>query len=284
MAAKYSSPRAQDPRQWCPMARPMCARHLGSRVSARPDCYAHYWDLTLVPPNSVIGVDCQKAISEVLCERRPMKQAYWVLAVRDSLRAGNQSVVWVGGHSGEEHDETADYFAAITTQLPAPSATKSTEPWDLVVFGKRVLDPHKVWTKRQTRTHRHEGFHPWTFVPLRWKRVGRHKWICGLHQRMGFQHYATLWSNDQPKQECTSCWNRQYTTVHEYIVYCHDANPLVPHPLVQSWYSAWPNLGIVQAWWQLAQHKERRIAARLCILTSFECTPHKESMVCNCPC
>ena len=90
----------------------------------------------LCPHNWVIRVDCQGAISAVLSERRPMKEAYWVLAVRDSLRARNQSVVWVEGHSGEERNETADYFTKIPTQLPAPPATKSTGPWDLVVLAE----------------------------------------------------------------------------------------------------------------------------------------------------
>ena len=63
------------------------------------------------PNNSVIRVDCQGAISAVLSERRPMKEAYWVVAVGYSLSARNDSLVWVEGHSGEEHNESADYFA-----------------------------------------------------------------------------------------------------------------------------------------------------------------------------
>ena len=53
------------------------------------------------PRNSVIRVGCQGAISAVLSERRPMKEAYSLFAVPDSLVARNQSVVWVEGHSGE---------------------------------------------------------------------------------------------------------------------------------------------------------------------------------------
>ena len=80
------------------------------------------------PHNSVITPHCQGAISAVVSERRPIKEACSVLAVRDSLRARNQSVVSVEGHSGEEHNETVDYFAKIATQLPAPPAAKSTGP------------------------------------------------------------------------------------------------------------------------------------------------------------
>ena len=105
-------------------------------------------------------VDCQRAISAGLSDRRPMKEAYWVLAVRDSLVARNQTVVWVEGHSREDHKETADYFAKLATQLPAPPATKSTGPLDLVLLGERVLPPHKVWTRSQTPTHSHDGFPP----------------------------------------------------------------------------------------------------------------------------
>ena len=208
------------------------------------------------PHNSVIRVDCQGAISAELSERRPMKEAYWVLAVGDSLGTRNQSVLWVEGHSGEEYNETADYFAKIATQLPAPPANKSTGPRDVVVLGERVLPPHKVWTRSQTPTHRHEGFHPLSFVPLCWNRVGWHKWIFGLQQRIGFQHYATFWRDDPTKQECTSCGNRHNTSVHGYVAYCHDT-----HPLVQFWYSTWPNPGIVRVWSQSAHGKEKRIAA-----------------------
>ena len=61
-----------------------------------------------------------------------------------------------------------------------------------------------------------------------------------------------------------SCGNRHNTSVHGYLAYCHDT-----HPFVQSWYFAWPNPGIVTVWRQSAHHKERRIAARLCIPTSL---------------
>ena len=93
------------------------------------------------PPNSVIRVDCQGATSAVLSERRPMKEAHWLLTVRDSLSARNQSVVWVEGHSGEERNKSAEYFAKIATQLPAPTATAPKGPWDLVVLGERVPPP-----------------------------------------------------------------------------------------------------------------------------------------------
>ena len=45
------------------------------------------------PHNLVTRVDCQGAITAVLSERRSMKEAYWVLAVRNSISASNQSVV-----------------------------------------------------------------------------------------------------------------------------------------------------------------------------------------------
>ena len=187
-----------------------------------------------------------------------------MLAAPDSLGARNQSLVMVEGHSGEEHNETADYFAKIATHLPAQPAIKSTGPWDLVVLGERVPPPHEVWTRRQTPTHRHERFHPLSFVPLRWNRVVWHKWIFVLQQRIGLQHYATFWRDDPPKQECTSCGNRHNSSVHGYLAYCHDT-----HPLVQSWYSAWPSPGILRAWRQSAHCKERRIPARLCIPMSL---------------
>ena len=202
------------------------------------------------PQNYVIRVDCQGAISAVLSERRPMKEAHWVLAVRHPLNARNQSMVWVEVHSGEEHNETADYFAKIATQLPTPPAIKSTGPWDLVVLSEQVLPPHKVRTKSQTLTHRHEGSHPLSFVPLRWNLVGWHKWIFALQQRIGLQHCATFWRNDPPIQECTSCGNQHKTSVHRYLAYCHDT-----HPLVQWWYSALPKSG-------LCEHGGSRLTAK----------------------
>ena len=162
------------------------------------------------PLNSVIRLDCQGAISLVLSERRPMKGAHCVLVVRDSLSARNQSVVWIEGHSGDEHNEAGDYFATIATQLPAPPATKSTGPWDLVVWAERVLPPRKVWTKSQMPTHRHEGFNRMSFMPLRWNRVDWHMWIFSLQQRIGSQHYATFRRDVRPKQECTEAVPRTY--------------------------------------------------------------------------
>ena len=83
-----------------------------------------------------------------------------MLAVRDSLRARNQSAVWVEGHSGEENNETADHFAKTATQLPHPPAAKSTGPWDLVVLGERVLprtrygpEVRRGLTNRRGSTH-----------------------------------------------------------------------------------------------------------------------------------
>ena len=44
-----------------------------------------------------------------------------------------------------------------------------------------------------------------------------------------------------------SCGNPHNTSVHGYLAYCHDT-----HPLVQLWYSAWLNPGMVRAWRHLA--------------------------------
>ena len=51
------------------------------------------------PYNSAIRVDRQGAISAVPSERRPMKEAYWVLAVWDSLSARRNDVLcWSPNH------------------------------------------------------------------------------------------------------------------------------------------------------------------------------------------
>ena len=63
-----------------------------------------------------------------------MKEAHRVLAVHDSLRAKNQRVVCVEGHTAEEHNETADYFVKIATKLApslCPRAEQSMETSDL---------------------------------------------------------------------------------------------------------------------------------------------------------
>ena len=69
--------------------------NLESHVTTKPNCCTCFLGSHFGPRNSVIRLDCQEAISVVLSERSPMKEAHWVLAAQDCLSARTPGVLGV---------------------------------------------------------------------------------------------------------------------------------------------------------------------------------------------
>ena len=65
-----------------------------------------------------LRLDCQGAIASAISQRRPVRQAYWVQAVRHGTAAKSQNFDCVEGHCGHALNEEADKYAKIGTALP----------------------------------------------------------------------------------------------------------------------------------------------------------------------
>ena len=211
-----------------------------------------------------IRLDCQGAIASAQSARRPVRQAFWVQEVRTSILAKCQGLEWVEGHTGEVHNEMSDKYAKIGTALPLPPPQTRVTPWHVVRHGERMAPPHKVWTHGLFPTHAHEGFHPLSWRPLRFRRLAWHKWLFGLQSRLGYAHYATFWTDAPVKHPCPHCHRFHNQSLHGTLAFCTQT-----HPLVAAWLSSWTVRSEVLTWRRSAQRKDLRIVGRLAIPQSL---------------
>ena len=180
-----------------------------------------------------IRLDCQGAIASAQSARRPVRQAFWVQEVRTSILAKCQGLELVEGHTGEVHNEMSDKYAKVCMALPLPPPQTRVTPWDVVRHGERMAPPHKVWTHGLFPTHTHEGFHPLSWRPLRFRRLAWHKWLFGLQSRLGYAHYATFWTHAPVKHPCPHCHRFHNQSLHGTLAFCTQT-----HPLVAAWLSS----------------------------------------------
>ena len=192
--------------------------------------------------------------------RRPIRQALWVREVRTSILAKCQGLEWVEGHTGDVHNEMSHKYAKIGRALPRPPPQKRTTPWDVIRHGELMAPPHKVWTHSLFPSHAHEGFHPLSWSPLRFRRLAWHKWLFGLQSRLGYAHYATFWTDAPVKRPCPHCHRFHNPSLHGTLAFCTKT-----HPLIDAWLSSWTIRSEVLTWRHSAQRKDLRIAGRWAI-------------------
>ena len=212
------------------------------------------------PEGEQLHLDCQGAIASAVGSKRPVRQARWVTAVRQSLQSKKQSLCWVEGHAGIAHNEASDHYAKLGTTLPLPPPQTSSSPWDVVRHGELMAPPHKVWTHDLIPTHSHEHFHPVSWRPLKFRRLAWHKWLFGLQSRMGYQHYTTFWRDETPVVCCPICHSRHNSSVHGVLAFCSR-----DHPLVKAWLDSWPHPESVARWRATALRRDLRIVGRLAV-------------------
>ena len=239
------------------------------RVPGIPNSYkAELVGILLVSHLSAAGkkikLDCQGAIASATGTKRPVRQATWVLRVRQSIREKGQTLEWVEGHVGHEYNEVSDDFAKQGTTLPRPPPVKASSVWDIIRHGELVLPPHKTWTHDYTPSHTHDRFHPISWKPLKFRRVAWHKWLFGLQSRLGYSHYATFWADRPSATPCPTCSAYHNLSVHGVVTHCTPA-----HPLVSAWLQSWPCPALVNNWRALAHRQDLRVAGRLAIPRSL---------------
>ena len=130
------------------------------------------------------------------------KVKFWLLASNIGRGGGGKGVPGGGGDPSSSYSvRPFSYITGCAHPSPPsasgpchPRAALPSTPWDMIRDGELMpFPPHKIWTQDLIPKRSHEGFHPASWRPLKFRRLAWHKWLFGIRSRVGFhQHYATF--------------------------------------------------------------------------------------------
>ena len=218
--------------------RTLCVRPPGYQSAYRAEVYGMFLACKYSASCATIFTDCYAVSKAVKYRKERVVEARLIRLIREHVNRKHLSLEHVRGHSGIPGNEEVEGREKAAVNLSDAPVQIPVEVGDVSYHGELFTYPHKVWTRHETPTHRHNGVWLGCWKQLKFGFTIWIRWRSGGIVSPGYSFPLTYWHPEHTgaidPQRCSLCKTYHNKSVHGYSGHCGENSKLV-----QIWLNAW---------------------------------------------